>query len=346
MNSQRSSSSLAASLQRRTCDERPGLAVIVVSFNTRERTLACLASVFAAKHDVPLHVIVVDNDSRDGSAEAIEREFPAATVVRSGRNLGFARAVNLGVAHAEEEYLVLLNPDTIVRERSLAELLSFAKDHPEHGVYGGRTLRDDGSLDPSSCWGAPSMWSLLCFATGLSTAFPRSRVFDPESLGRWQRDTVREVPIVTGCLLLMRRRDFLQLGGLDERYFLYGEDAEFSLRAARNGHRPVIVPASTITHSVGASTGDRGRKMAMVLAGKVTMFRSIWRRPSSTVAVRLLLAGVRLRAALEQLTGRRDAMWSRAWALRSAWLPGYPRAEQTLFGREPDVSPRGEEAAA
>lgn len=312
----------------------PSLAVVVVSYNTRERTLACLRSVLAESAGLDVRLIVVDNDSADGSADAVERDHPGATIVRSGANLGFARAVNLGARHAQADYLLLLNPDTVVLRGSLLALLEFAVRRPEHGVYGGRTLREDGSVDPSSCWGAPTLWSLSCFATGLSTAFAGSTFFDPESLGRWPRDTVREVPVVTGCLLLVRRADFERIGGMDERFFLYGEDAEFSIRARRAGLRPVIVPAATIVHAVGASTGVRGRKMAMVLAGKVTLLRAIWGPGRAGLGVSLLLTGTLLRAALEWASRRPDAMWSQAWAERSRWVRGYPTAERTLFGRE------------
>jgi len=314
---------------------RAALAIVIVSYNTRERTLACIRSALAEPAGVPTQVIVVDNDSRDGTAEAIESRLPEVTVIRSGGNLGFARAVNLGVAASEAEWVLLLNPDTVVLPGALAALLEFASLHPEHGVYGGRTLREDGSTDPSSCWGAPSLWSLFCFATGLSTAFPHSRAFDPESLGRWNRDTVREVPIVTGCLLLVSRADFDRIGGMDERFFLYGEDAEFSIRAARYGLRPVIVPEATIIHAVGASTGARGPKMNMVMAGKVTMLRTSWPNARARVGIWMLLAGVRLRSVLEAAARRDDRMWSHVWASRARWLPGYPVAERTLFGLEP-----------
>lgn len=310
----------------------PEVAVVIVSFNTRERTLACVRSVIAHPPARRSEIVVVDNASHDGSAEALEREFPGMSVVRSGGNLGFARAVNLGVARSTADYVLLLNPDTVVRPGALPALLAFARAHPEHGVYGGRTFREDGELDPSSCWGAPTLWSLTCFATGLSTAFAGSRVFDPESLGSWRRDTVREVPVVTGCLLLVSRADFDRLGGLDERFFLYGEDAEFSLRAAREGLHPVIVPEAAIVHAVGASTGARGRKMTMVLAGKVTLLRSAWTPLRARLGVGMLTAGVRLRAALEGLTRRGDRMWTHAWVHRGDWLPGYPDAKARIFG--------------
>jgi GT2 family glycosyltransferase len=312
-----------------------GLAIVIVSYNTRERTLACLRSAIAEPAGLATQIIVVDNDSHDGSAEAIEQQFPDVTVIRAGDNLGFARGVNLGVAASSAEWILLLNPDTVVLPGALSSLLDFGVRHPEHGVYGGRTLREDGSTDPSSCWGAPTMWSLFCFATGLSTALPRNPVFDPESLGHWARDTVREVPIVTGCLLLIRRADFDRIGGMDERFFLYGEDAEFSIRAARHGLRPVIVPEATIVHAVGASTGARGPKMNMVMAGKVTMLRASWPGWRARMGIGLLLAGARLRSWLEAVTRRRDRMWSHVWASRALWMPGYPVAERTLFGREP-----------
>lgn len=310
------------------------VAVLIVSYNTRDRTLECVRSVLAHPPAAGTEIVVVDNDSADGSADALELEFPEVTVLRSGGNLGFARAVNLGARASTADYLLLLNPDTVVRQGALPSLLAFARAHPEHGVYGGRTFREDGELDPSSCWGAPTLWSLACFASGLSTAFAGSPVFDPESLGRWPRDTVREVPVVTGCLLLVSRADFDRIGGMDERFFLYGEDAEFSLRAARAGMRPVIVPDAAIVHAVGASTGARGRKMTMVLAGKVTLLRSAWSPLRARIGVGMLGAGVLLRAGLETLTRRRDRMWVHAWRHRNQWLPGYPAARELIFGKE------------
>jgi N-acetylglucosaminyl-diphospho-decaprenol L-rhamnosyltransferase len=224
-----------------------------------------------------------------------------------------------------------LNSDTIVYHESLDRLLAFARAHPEYGVYGGRTLRRDGSVNAKSCWGAPTLWSLTCFALGLSTAFRGSRLLDPESLGRWQRDTVREVPIVSGCLLLMRRDQWDELGGMDEAFFLYGEDAEFSIRAAEYGLTPVIVPNAVILHDVGGSTANTGKRMSMVMAGKTTMLRRSWSSNRARVGICLLQIGVWLRATLERMTGRR-AVWSTVWARRADWVPGYPTARTTLFG--------------
>ncbi|AYG03713.1 glycosyltransferase [Gryllotalpicola protaetiae] len=329
------------------------LTVVIVSYNTREQTLACLDSLVAEAARAPgleVSAVVVDNGSSDGSAEAVRARHPAVLVIDAGENLGFAAGVNRGAAQATGEYVLLLNPDTTVLPGALVALVDFAQAHPEHGLYGGRTLAADGSLEPSSCWGAPSLWSLLCFATGLSTAFARSRLFDPESLGRWQRDTVREVPVITGCLLLIARFDWNRLGGMDERFFLYGEDADFSLRAAAAGMRPVIVPAATIVHTVGGSTseagrpGDRrlgnGRKMSMVMAGKATLLKARWSPARAVVGIALLRAGALTRGLLERAVGRAGGTWGEVWRRRGEWSPGYPAARAALFGTAPVASAR------
>jgi GT2 family glycosyltransferase len=177
------------------------------------------------------------------------------------------------------------------------------------------------------------MWSLLCYATGVSTAFKGSAWLDPESLGGWQRDSVRTVPVVTGCLLLIGRRDFLEIGGMDEKYFLYGEDAEFSHRAWSNGLRPVIVPSAVIVHDNGGSTGGGGYKMCMVMAGKATYLDSTWRPSMARVGILLLQAGALLRSSLESASRRPDGMWTEVWRRRRDWRSGYPTARELLFGQ-------------
>lgn len=321
--------------------EAPELAIVIVNYNTRDEVVACVRSVLLTT-TVPLEIVVVDNGSADGSVAAL-REFGApVTVVEAGANLGFATGVNRGAEHSHARWVLLLNPDTIVLDGAIDSLVSFADAHPEYGVYGGRTLRPDGSTDPRSCWGAMTLWSIASFALGLTTIFKRSRLFDPESLGRWNRDTVREVPIVTGCLLLISRDDWQRLGGMDERFFLYGEDAEFSLRAHKKGLRPVIVPDATIIHAVGGSTAPGGRKMSLVMAGKATLLRTQWRPLPAAIGIALLQCGVGIRAAPHALR-RKEGTWTHAWAHRRDWRAGYPAAVSRLF--DDQHSPQNHEGA-
>lgn len=308
------------------------VAVVYVNFNTRDETIESIRSVLETTRR-PLEVVVVDNGSEDGSATAIRERFPQATVIEAGDNLGFAAGVNLGVGRSESPWVLLLNPDTIVLDGAVDAIVSFAESHPAHGLYGGRTLRPDGTTDPSSCWGRMSLWSLTSFALGLTTLFKRSRIFDPESLGRWERDSVREVPVITGCLLLTSRRAWEALGGMDERFFLYGEDADFSARAIRAGMRPVIVPDATIVHTVGGSTTSSGRKMSIVMAGKVTVLLTSWPPVAARVGVALLQTGAGLRA-LPAWLRRRSGTWTEVWRSRREWREGFPAARLTLFDVE------------
>lgn len=308
------------------------VSVVIVNYDTRDQTCEAVASVLRESGDLTVQVIVVDNGSHDGSVAALRERFPEIVVVDAGENLGFARGVNRGAKQASGEYLLLLNPDTVTLPGSLPAMLEFARTNSTYDIFGGRTLRPDGSVEPSSCWGAPTLWSLLMFATMLSTVFKRSPVFDPESLGSWDRGTVREVPIITGCLLLLRRSLFTELGGMDEDFFLYGEDAEFSLRARARGSRCVVVPDASIIHTVGGSSDSTGGgKGCMVQAGKVTLLRKTWSPVKAALGVRLLLTGVAVRAGLERLTGRQGA-WSVVWRRRADWFDGYPRAKETIFG--------------
>lgn len=316
----------------------PVVSVIIVNYNTHDDTIECVRSLYANTSS-QVEVVIVDNGSHDGSVDALGAALPDVTVIEAGANLGFAAGVNLGVSHSHAPLVLLLNPDAIVLPGAIDELLAFAHAHPEHRLYGGRTLRGDGSTDPSSCWGEMSLWSLACFATGLSTVFKRSRVFDPESLGRWERDTVREVPIITGCLLLISRADWDLLGGMDERFFLYGEDADFSARARSAGMRPVVVPDATIIHHVGGSTASSGRKMSMVMAGKATVLRAGHGTRYAAGAIALLVAGAATRTLLERGAGRRGGTWAEVWGRRRQWREGYPAAKPLLFG-SPDTAPQ------
>jgi N-acetylglucosaminyl-diphospho-decaprenol L-rhamnosyltransferase len=298
------------------------VSVLVVSYETRDLTLQCLESLLASTTALRLQVVVVDNASRDGTATAVTTQLPTVEVVALEQNIGFARAVNLAADRAEGRHLLLLNPDTIVPPGAIDALVAFAEAHPEHGIVGGRTLRADGSLDPSSCWGAPTPWSVLCFATGASTVFRGSRIFDPESLGRWPRDSERPVDVVTGCLLLLDRDLWRRLDGFDPRYFMYGEDVDLCLRAGRLGFRPAITPAATITHLVGASSATSGAKRQLVLTGKATLLRKHWGPVGGSLGVGLLLVGVALRAGVAAVRGRPD-QWTHTWRRRRAWARGY-----------------------
>lgn len=302
-------------LTERMEERRLDVSVLIVTYRNPELTRSCLRSVLAEAERLACEVLVLDNCSDDGTPDLIAQEFPGVRLFRSRENLGFARGNNVLARAAVGRYLLLLNPDTIVHAGAFAALLAFAESYPAGGLYGGRTINPNGHLDPRSCWGAPTLWSLFCFASGLSALLPRSRLFNPESLGRWQRDTVRHVGIVTGCLALIRRDLWEDLGGFDESFWMYGEDADLSLRVAKRGYRPVITPDAVITHVVGASSSSRPEKMQLIMGARAAVIRKHWSPRRAAVGIRLLSLGCRLRATV----GRHREGWRRASESRKDW---------------------------
>jgi GT2 family glycosyltransferase len=245
------------------------VSVIVVSYNTRDMTIDCLASVFEQTRRIPFELIVWDNASRDQSAEAIGERFQdRIKLVAGDSNLGFAVANNRAAELASGDYLLLLNPDTVVLDGAIDKLVEFAAAHSDAGIWGGRTVFADGSLNPASCWQKQTPWSLFCQASGLSSMFRRSTLFNPEGLGGWNRNGTRSVDIVTGCFLLIRRDMWMELGGFREEFFMYGEEADLCLRARELGARPIVTSAATIVHYGGASEKVRADKMVRLLKAK------------------------------------------------------------------------------
>ena len=306
------------------------VAIIIVTYNSEGQIRECLESVFRERRSVCQQVIVVDNQSKDGTVEVIHNEFPEVELVLPGQNLGFAKGVNLGVNHSDAEFVLLLNPDTVLLDHAIDVIVEFARSNPSNGFYGGRTLQPDGSLEPSSCWGAPTLWSMGLFALGITTAFPRNRWLDPESLGSWQRDSVREVGVITGCFLLASREAWKEIGGFDERYFMYGEDVDLALRARAVGYNPIICPAAKLVHEVGKSSESPVHKTLLLYRGKASLVRTHWKGLKQWAGLFLLAAGTGLRALVSNVLPARGSAadrWRTLWNRRDEWLQGYGQAK-------------------
>jgi N-acetylglucosaminyl-diphospho-decaprenol L-rhamnosyltransferase len=302
--------------------------VIVVTWNTRELTLRCLETLFDNTPDLSMQVIVADNNSEDGSADAIARRFPQVHLIRNPGDFGFARANNVAMESVDTEWVLLLNPDTEVHPNAINNLLAFSKKHPEAGITGGRTVFPDASLNIASAWNKMTPWSLFCSFTGLSVVFSQTTFFNSEAIGGWKRDTERHVDIVQGSFLMIPAALWRRLGGFHPRYFMYGEEADLCLRAAGLGYRPMITPDAEIMH-LGGAAAPRGVRMLQLWRSKATLVRGHW--PSPLVPVGLcelwLCCATRRLGSLaaSKLSGRsdRDDVWRELWERRNDWLQGY-----------------------
>jgi GT2 family glycosyltransferase len=305
---------------------RPEISVVLVNWNTRDLLRSCLASVRAHLPPLSHEVIVVDNGSSDGSAEMVAREFPEAQLVQNGENLGFGRANNVAAREARGKAFLLLNPDTVVLDGAIQQLHRFASAQRPEVVAGGRTFFANGALNPGSCWGELSLRSLFCMATGLAQLFPRSLLFNPHALGDWQRDTVREVGVVAGCLLWIRRELWERLDGFDPDFFMYAEDVDLCMRARATGARCMICPDARIVHYAGVSEKVRADKMVRLFRARAQLMRKHWARPRARLGVALLSFWALMRragfAAASRLHPRFQsghATWSQIWSERGAW---------------------------
>jgi N-acetylglucosaminyl-diphospho-decaprenol L-rhamnosyltransferase len=302
----------------------PLVSIVVVSYRTKDLTLTAMRTVFEQTEPGTFELLVVDNASDDGSADAIEEEFgERLTLICSEENLGFARANNLAAELARGEYLLLLNPDTEVLDRAIDRLLEFARTRPRAGIWGGRTLFADRTLNPASCWQRITPWSTVCMATGLRAVFKGSELFNPEGIGAWPRDSVREVDIVVGCFLLTRLETWRELGGFDLRYWMYGEEADLCLRARALGCRPAITPEATIVHLVGASSPDDTRKEALISKARVTLVRTHWPAWQVPFGLSMFWTWALLKGVAARLRGRPQPHGS-LFSMRKDWLAGYP----------------------
>jgi len=316
------------------------LSVILVSYNTRDLTLACLDSLVPelAELPSPAEVLVVDNGSRDGSVVAISAHPLRPTILSLGDNVGFAQANNRAACRARGRYLLLLNSDTRVGAHAVANLLAFAAARPGAGIWGGRTLFPDGRLNPASCWGQMTPWTLFCRAAGLAAIFASMPLFNGESYAGWDRDSIREVDIVSGCFMLVSRKLWDDLGGFDPQFFMYGEDADLCLRARHLGARPAITPEATIVHLGGASEPTRSGKMQKLLMAKATLIRrhwSPWVVPLGSALLQVWpLTRILAWALRASLAGSAEACaatttWGEIWSTRRTWRLGYGVHVQT-----------------
>lgn len=315
---------------------QPDVTIVIVSYNTREMTLECLRSV-ERETATPHELLVIDNASDDGSAEAIAAEFPELALHRSDTNHGFARANNLLVADATADLVLLLNPDTVVLDAAIDRLIEHARLVPDARIWGGRTVFADGTLNPASCWRRMNVGTILCRVLGLDRRFSSSPVLNAEAYGGWERDSQRRVDIVSGCFFLIQRSLWNELGGFDLAYVMYGEEADLCLRARALGANPSITPTAQIVHYGGASERVRSAKLVRLLRAKITLVQRHFAPVQRLIGLNLLRSWPALRlvasttlAKLAPSDSRRETrdVWAAIWADRRTWWNGYPRVSK------------------
>ncbi|WP_438727184.1 glycosyltransferase family 2 protein [Parasphingorhabdus sp. DH2-15] len=229
------------------------VSVVIVSYNTKQITLECVASILEHKGGKSVQIIVVDNCSSDGSSEAIRAAYDDVIIIDSPHNGGFAYGNNIGFQHAKGAYILLLNPDTRIYAGCFDHAIAYMQDHPQTGIMGPLVRLDDGSQQ-SSMIRFLSLTQLFFIIFMPSLWLRKTTLFGDLRYAALDRDAVNKVDAVSGCFMFARRSVLQDIGGLDTRFFMYGEEAEWCARAGRSGWDIVYNPAIEILHHGAAST--------------------------------------------------------------------------------------------
>jgi GT2 family glycosyltransferase len=243
--------------------EKPDLSVVIVNWNARELLADCLDSLFAAAERLTLEVLVVDNASSDGSVEMLQKSYPEVELIANRENLGFARAANQAIRRSRGCRILLLNPDTLVMKQSLSKMVGLLDLQPLVGALGPKILTAEGSIDSQAGRRFPTLLTELFDQLSVSRLFPRSRLFGRYLMGYWDHDDSREVDLLSGACLMVRREVIEQVGLLDKEFFLYGEDVEWCHRIQRAGWKVFYYAEAEIIHLGGGST--KGAKEGLPL---------------------------------------------------------------------------------
>ena len=232
------------------------LSIIIVSYNTKDILRGCLESIFAhTKMKYTYKVIVVDNASKDGSTEMVKENFSTVFLIENTQNVGFSKANNQGIKKSKGQYVLFLNSDTVVYDKTLETMITFMDSHKDAGAATCRVGLSDGNLDDAAHRGFPSPWNAFCHFSGLSKFFSRSKLFSGYSMGWMDITKIHEIDACAGAFMIVRRDAGEQIDWWDEDFFWYGDDLDFCYRLKEKKWKIYFVPTVSILHYKGVSGG-------------------------------------------------------------------------------------------
>ncbi len=286
------------------------LSVVIVSYNVKHYLWQCLRSVFIAGQGIDMEVFVVDNNSQDGSIPYLRQYYPQVHFIQNTENVGFSRANNQAIRLSKGEYVLLLNPDTIVLSNTFRDCLTFLDANPQAGATGVAMYGHDGAFALESRRGLPVPWTSLCKMLGLTALFPHSRLFGRYYMQFLNADKVSQIEVISGAFNMLRREALDQIGLLDEDFFMYGEDIDLSYRMLLGGWKNYYLP-TPILHYKGESTQKSSYRYVYIFYNAMLIFINKHFRRRYHLFTYLIHVAVHLRAALDMLLrfGKRMKRW-------------------------------------
>ena len=248
------------------------LSVVIVNYNVTYFLEQCLHSVYRAGQGIPMEVFVVDNNSVDGSVQMIKEKFPKVQLIANNDNKGFSKANNQAIRQSNGDYVLLLNPDTVVEENTFRKVIDFMDTHSDAGGLGVKMVDGKGRFLPESKRGLPTPAVAFYKIFGFSKLFPRSKTFGKYHLGYLDKDEIHEVDILAGAFMLLRKSVLDEVGLLDESFYMYGEDIDLSFRIAKAGYKNYYFPKTRIIHYKGESTKKSSVNYVFVFYNAMIIF--------------------------------------------------------------------------
>ena len=236
------------------------LSICIVTHRARELLQSCLRSIYQNTGSITYEIIVVDNNSQDGTVRLLREDYPDVLVIENDYNAGFTRPSNQALRKSHGRYAILLNNDTVIFPGAFDKLIQFADARRETGICGPKVLNSDGSLQEQCHRSFPTPWISFAYFTGLARLFPHSRFFAKYQMTYLEDDEIQEVDSVSGSCMMIRREVMEQIGLLDETCFAYGEDIDYCFRAKKAGWKIFYFPQAQIIHHKGK--GGSGVKPA------------------------------------------------------------------------------------
>ncbi|MHC4543146.1 MAG: glycosyltransferase family 2 protein [Planctomycetota bacterium] len=246
------------------------VSIVIVGWNTREMLRNCVTSVYAQTSNVQFEVIVIDNASLDGSVEMIRSEFPDVILVANDTNRGFAAASNQGIIQAKGRYILLLNSDTVICDAAIEKTIAYADDHTDVAVVGCQVYGKQ-EIPQITCFRFPSVLNLSLETFALSRIFKKNRFFGREHMRWWLRDTERQVDVVAGVFMLIRREAVDKVGLMDEEYFFLYEETDWCYRFSKAGWKIMFWPGAKIIHVGGGKQSRKQANLKMMVQSQKSM---------------------------------------------------------------------------
>ncbi|HMW94949.1 MAG TPA: glycosyltransferase [Chitinophagales bacterium] len=272
----------------------------MVNYNVQYFLEQCLNSIFRSSVSFNFEVYVVDNASLDGSVDMLKKQFPQVKLIENKENVGFAKANNQAIKLSQSEYVLLINPDTIIQEDTLEKCVAKMANDSKIGALGIKMYDGNGKYLPESKRGFPSPIAALSKMSGLSKIFPKSKLFGKYHLGYLDKNQNHEVDVLSGAFMLVRKSVFDTIGLLDESYFMYGEDIDLSYRIQQAGYKNYYFAESNIIHFKGESTKKGNLNYIKLFYGAMIIFASKQlNKTQASFLIPLLKIGIILRAILE-----------------------------------------------